>query len=229
MNYKIVYDKIIARAKQRVIKGYKERHHIVPRCIGGSNDKDNIVELTAREHFLCHWLLHEMHPDNPGLFYAFSMMSIIPKENGNRYKPSSRIYEYCRMKMKEKIMSEETKAKISNSHKGKILSQEHKDKLSIAKIGKPGANKGRQFSESHRNNISNSRIGEKNWRYGKKHSEETKNKMRKPKSNEAKNKMSESAKYRNKVECPYCKKVGQYNAMQRWHFNHCKDILHYNQ
>jgi hypothetical protein len=223
MNYKKIYDQIIYRAKNRIVEGYKEKHHIIPKCIGGCNDKDNIVELTAREHFLCHWLLHEIYPDNPSLFYAFSMMSIIPTEKGNRYKPSSRVYEYCKNKMREKVVSYETKLKISISHKGKILSEDHKKKLSKAKIGKPGPNTGKIFSESHRLNISNSRIGEKNWRFGKKHSKNTISKMRKPKSEEAKIKMSESAKDRKKVECPYCKKIGQYNAMQRWHFHHCKD------
>lgn len=161
MNYKIVYDQIIARAKQRVIEGYKEKHHIVPRCIGGSNDKDNIVELTAREHFLCHWLLHEIYPNNNSLFYAFSMMSMTPKQSNNRYKPSSRVYQYCKMKMSHRIVSKETKTKISISHKGKKHTPETIQKMRDAKKGKPGPNKHKKFSESHRNNIANSRIGEK--------------------------------------------------------------------
>lgn len=36
---------------------YKERHHIVPKCIGGTNDKDNLIDLYAREHFIAHKLL----------------------------------------------------------------------------------------------------------------------------------------------------------------------------
>ena len=55
--YKGWYDQIMDRAKDRVIDGYSERHHIVPRTLGGSNDKSNIVRLTYREHFLAHWCL----------------------------------------------------------------------------------------------------------------------------------------------------------------------------
>src|ERR1035437_1556942 len=55
--YKGWYDQIMDRAKDRAIDGYSERHHIVPRTFGGSNDKSNIVRLTYREHYLAHWLL----------------------------------------------------------------------------------------------------------------------------------------------------------------------------
>lgn len=37
-----------------------ETHHIVPKCMGGSNDKENLVNLTAREHFVAHKLLYKI-------------------------------------------------------------------------------------------------------------------------------------------------------------------------
>ena len=55
MNYKLHYDKLVERAKKRKLIGYVERHHIIPRSLG---EKENIVELTAREHFIAHLLLH---------------------------------------------------------------------------------------------------------------------------------------------------------------------------
>jgi hypothetical protein len=58
MNYERIYNQIIERAKNRKLIGYKERHHIIPKCMGGNNNELNLVELTAREHFLCHWLIH---------------------------------------------------------------------------------------------------------------------------------------------------------------------------
>ena len=59
MNYERIHDQIIKRAKNRIIDGYSERHHIIPKCMGGNNNPDNLVNLTAREHFLIHWLLTE--------------------------------------------------------------------------------------------------------------------------------------------------------------------------
>ena len=47
--------------------GRLEVHHIVPKCLGGSNKKENLVELTAREHFICHRLLCEIYPKNKKL------------------------------------------------------------------------------------------------------------------------------------------------------------------
>lgn len=54
------YFKIIDRAKSRIIGGYTEKHHIVPLSLGGQNANDNLVRLTAREHFICHKLLVKM-------------------------------------------------------------------------------------------------------------------------------------------------------------------------
>ena len=49
---------------------YKEKHHVIPKCLGGLNEKSNLIELTAREHFLCHCLLCEIDPENEKLKYA---------------------------------------------------------------------------------------------------------------------------------------------------------------
>lgn len=54
------YDKLILRAKLRnTINEYTEKHHILMKSLGGSNKKSNIVELTAREHYICHVLLYK--------------------------------------------------------------------------------------------------------------------------------------------------------------------------
>ena len=42
---------------------YKERHHITPKCLGGTNDEENLIDLYAREHYIAHKLLVQ---DNPG-------------------------------------------------------------------------------------------------------------------------------------------------------------------
>ena len=58
--YTRTYYKIIARAQGRVNHCYTEKHHIIPKSLGGSNSKSNLVALTAKEHFLCHRLLVKM-------------------------------------------------------------------------------------------------------------------------------------------------------------------------
>lgn len=58
--YTTWYYNIINRAKTRTLTGYKERHHIVPKSLGGENTKENLVNLTAKEHYICHGLLCKM-------------------------------------------------------------------------------------------------------------------------------------------------------------------------
>lgn len=57
------YQQIILSARNRDTIGYTEKHHIIPSCLGGTNSKDNLVELTAREHFIVHLLLIKMVED----------------------------------------------------------------------------------------------------------------------------------------------------------------------
>ena len=60
------------RGRFGIPKGeYKERHHIIPRCIGGTDDEDNLIDLYAGEHFTAHKLLAEENPTNKRLTYAY--------------------------------------------------------------------------------------------------------------------------------------------------------------
>jgi transposase-like protein len=79
------YNSIIERAKKRdKLMGYVEKHHIIPRCMGGSDDTDNLVELTPEEHYTCHLLLIKIYPDNSKLLYAANMMMVSPNNNLKR-------------------------------------------------------------------------------------------------------------------------------------------------
>ena len=75
MNYRKHYDLLIERAKNRRLEGYSERHHVIPRCMGGSNKKWNIVRLTAEEHFVAHELLVKIYPQNLHLASALVKMA----------------------------------------------------------------------------------------------------------------------------------------------------------
>jgi hypothetical protein len=77
--YKVWHDNIIANGKKRKLIGYKEVHHILPKSLGGSNDKSNLVELTAREHFLVHLLLCKftIGKEKHKMLYSFNAMRYI--------------------------------------------------------------------------------------------------------------------------------------------------------
>ena len=145
---------------------YHERHHILPRCMQGINDEENLIDLFAREHFIAHKLLAEENPDNDGLVYAWWMMSHVKGDNQNRYELTAEEYEEARIMFSNMKIgtrrTEETKRKISESRKGIILSEETKRKI---------GNAAKNISEETRIKISKSQRG-------RKHSEETKQKMR---------------------------------------------------
>ena len=141
MNHQRHYDLLIAKAQARLeVHGYAEKHHIVPRCLGGSNSKNNIVALTGREHFVAHMLLAKIH--GKGLWQAAVMM-----KNKSSMQPgrvtTSRLYEMARKNWSAHLSnqnraghvveavraartgskaSEETKAKMSAVRKGRARS-----------------------------------------------------------------------------------------------------------
>lgn len=101
MDYSKHYNNLITKAKNRYLKDYKERHHIIPKSFGGSDEPNNIVELTAREHFVAHWLLARMYGGK--MYHAFLLMAAANNYNQHRYTPSSRAYEEAKQKATENL------------------------------------------------------------------------------------------------------------------------------
>jgi hypothetical protein len=91
---------------------YHERHHILPRCMGGQNDEENLIDLYAREHFIAHKLLAQDNQDNDSLVYAWSCMAFVKRNNQERYELTPEEYEEARTAlskaMSERNISEET-------------------------------------------------------------------------------------------------------------------------
>ena len=102
MDYICIYKKIIEKARslesQRLNDGvYVECHHIVPRCMGGLDVSSNLVYLTAREHFICHWLLFKQYRTTDLAHAFFSMINGPLVKNGKRdLKPSSLAFASAR-------------------------------------------------------------------------------------------------------------------------------------
>ena len=144
MQYERIYNQIVERARTRVLEGYIEKHHIIPKCMDGTNDESNLVKLTAKEHFVCHMLLCRIYPDNVKIWYAALAMTMLNGSSNRKrsYRVSSRQYaeiknnlrhteEHCKRisegkKLQYKLnpRSEEALKKISEANKGKTLSEE---------------------------------------------------------------------------------------------------------
>lgn len=246
MNYKKTHDAIILRAQQRQkVDGYTEIHHIIPTSEGGLDTVENKVILTAREHFLVHWLLYKDDTTISSRATAFFMMcNVDPSDNKERYKPSSRIIaisreisaktksELYKLKCwvhdgsgnKKHIFKEELADYLNNGWirgNGRVMSEETRNKLRDINLSKPKP--GKEFCEKM-SSIVKARFVENPEQW--KHSDKTKRKLSELATNKWKDperaaKMA--SKSRSQVTCPYCGKVGNAVVMPRWHFENCKD------
>lgn len=104
MNYEKHYGMLIDRARCREVSEYTESHHILPRCMGGSDDPDNLVILTAREHFIAHLLLYKIHPNQYGLIKAINMMCA----HHTIGRINNRMYSWLRKKLSEEMSRSQT-------------------------------------------------------------------------------------------------------------------------
>lgn len=178
MNYEKHYAKLMDRARNRVIDGYVETHHVVPRCMGGSDDAANLVRLTAEEHYVAHQLLHKMHPLNRSL--TFAMMAMTGKTSVAR--SGNKVYAWMRRKAavaasglmqklwKDPLYIEKHRAamakvrldpavgaKISAVQKGRVKSEQERANIAAASRNR----KPRVFSAEARANMKAARL--KTW------------------------------------------------------------------
>jgi len=135
MDYNKIYNDLIDRARNRDLTGYTEKHHIIPKCIGGNDESTNLIALTAREHFLAHKLLCEIHPTKVKLYYALWLMAIGKQtwKGKNPYGITSRDYERIKLafikKAKQKRLSPQTKKLISKKNSKKVIQYDFKGNL----------------------------------------------------------------------------------------------------
>lgn len=125
------YEALITRAQNRIIEGYTEKHHIIPRSFGGNDSKANLVSLTAREHYIAHALLWKMKFAGVyGSKMAFAFNTFINKMTTevrgvhHTYTISSRVYENFK-KEYSRILKEKW-AREGANFKGRKHSEETK-------------------------------------------------------------------------------------------------------
>ena len=240
--YKQWYTNITERAKNRQLETYTESHHIVPRSLGGRDEADNLVDLTAREHFICHWLLVKMTigQDHHKMLNALRMMRA-EKQGQQRYttKITARVYESIKQEYAE--LQSKTLTGAGNGMFGKHHTQEAKDKIRQARIGNKltpeqharliantTGKKKPPVTDDHRAKLSNNHKS-KQPNFNGLLSEDTRkkigDKLRGRKQTEEEKlarSLANMGKKREKKLCPHCDQLVAVNGYARWHGVNCK-------
>lgn len=203
MDYKLHYQRLVDRAKNRTLSGYLEKHHIIPKCLGGGNSKQNTVYLTPEEHYIAHQFLVKIHPKNHRLLWAAVAMTNHTENMARRNK----LYGWLRRKFSEmlslrmagRVVSEETrrkmsiaakrrkrtphsddaKKKMSEAARGKLKSSKHKLALSMAKLGKKrGSHKAETIEKIRQTNLETAKTRDFSYLQDKKYKKAQSEKMR---------------------------------------------------
>ena len=249
--YKRWYTNITERAKTRQLDSYTESHHIVPRSLGGSNEAGNLVNLTAREHFICHWLLVKMTTgqDRHKMLNALRMMRA-ENSNQQRYttKITARVYESIKTEysilqservngnknpMYGKKRTQEMNDAVSRANKGRIPSKEQIDNLKTALAERTASGvKRKKYSKEYREERSKKYSGKNNPRYGAEVSDDTRKKIGdkirgRKQTDEEKlaRSIANMGKKRKKLLCPNCNQQVAVNGYARWHGARCRLII----
>jgi hypothetical protein len=164
MNYQHIYETLMQKGISRVCPiGYYEKHHIVPKCMGGADAAINIVKLTAREHFIAHILLAKI--------YGGKHWHAVVRMAKQTQQLHSRAYAIARIRHAKvasitmsgrKMHSQEFKDKLSTLFKGVPLKLETRKKMSVALRGRSVWNTGLKLADSHKSKIGES-LKNKPW------------------------------------------------------------------
>jgi len=153
MNYQKIYNQIIERALCRalskkeanLILGYSEAHHILPKCLGGTNEKTNIAHLSAREHFIAHILLTKIYPNSGHLILACHRL--LHDKQGDRL--NGKKYEILKKKINcyQKTQNKYTNQKILEVSK-KYTGQTKETSPRVAKMAQTLSGRNKKNNQS---------------------------------------------------------------------------------
>ena len=252
MNYQHHYKKLIDRAKTRNLDSeFIERHHIIPRCLGGSDSLDNLVALTPAEHYVAHQLLVKIYPDNDLLVYACRMMCSGINGRSNKQYAWLRERFISAISQRQKDLHAKKIGFHNYQAQANFVWEEYVNKKQpteeIAKSKKISATRVRgcllyyaiendllDVLEHTRREfkIQTSRIVRSEFTAEqesrridaiRKADMSSRNEMfRKTRKGEG-NPMFGKKRIPQIVTCPHCNKSGAKSQMDRWHFNNCKE------
>lgn len=116
MNYNKIYDDFIEDRIDKTVNEYSETHHILPKSLGGTNNKENLIRLSFRDHYFAHLLLYKIQTDNLSKYKMIKALHYMISDNRNNRIVNSRIFDSVKRFTKNKL------TKFYSTQEGKELS-----------------------------------------------------------------------------------------------------------
>ena len=134
MNYVAAYDSLISKAVKRGrLDCYCELHHIIPKSLGGKNAPENLVFLTAKEHYVAHKLLWKIHK-NRQMARAFTLLArTSERSNGKEYEKAKTCYAKSMTGENNVAKRPEVREKISKNHSPNFLGKKRPEHAALLK------------------------------------------------------------------------------------------------
>jgi hypothetical protein len=253
VNYSKHYIQLIINARSRDIETscYYENHHIVPKCLGGSNDNDNMIMLKPEEHYVAHQLLCKIYPKNAKLSFACKQMANgLANRNNKLYgwvrrHANKHMSAYVKDKWAWKRGFADYKDQCDKIWHTHVI--EGKSSVYISELyGMSQGNvqrslfhyadvydKRKELSDHRfrtRSTISkkmraNITPEQEQYRIDQMKKATYTDEDRKNRSDRVKiTNASRKGMVRKKITCPHCDSTGGSNLMKRWHFDNCKQF-----
>lgn len=97
MDYKRIYNQLCERSLTRKWEKFTyEKHHIVPKSLGGTDSNSNLAILTPREHAFAHLLLVKFLTGTEKAKMIYALKTMIGYRNKHRNQLTTRQYETLR-------------------------------------------------------------------------------------------------------------------------------------
>jgi hypothetical protein len=213
--YTTWYNNIVQRAKTRSLIGYREKHHVIPKSLKGSNLKENLVYLTAKEHFVCHLLLTKMTHGKSREKMIYAVWNMANQENNQqtRHKVCSRTYQYLRQQFS---INHATNMTDNNPMHNLEVRKRHQE--AIDRRGKTLGNTGHK-----RGPISNELKEVLRQKTIESMTPERRESIRQQQLNRTPEQQENYAfTHSKRMSCIHCRKLCNLGTLAKWHGDNCK-------
>lgn len=143
--YRDLYIKLINKCRNMTdeeLSGCNEKHHIIPRCMGGSDESENLVLMPVKHHIMAHMILYKIYPDNYKVGHALYCIMTLSNDSINRKESIEKDFSLRTVTAARKAGLESIRSEESRKHRSEV------------QMGENNSNYGKHWDEDHKKTLS---------------------------------------------------------------------------